>query len=112
MALWAAWLDGGAVDARSASSRRTARAAPSCAGVAGLPDDGGRAPTLLLLADPFTFPVDRVPRRSSPSALPDLAVVGGLASAGAGPAATGWSLDGALHDRRRGRRAARPPVAP
>src|SRR5690606_30582468 len=52
---------------------------------------------LLLLADPFTFPVDALLRRLADEH-PDVAVLGGLASAGRGPGGNHLVLDGAVHD--------------
>ena len=62
--------------------------------------------TLVLLADPFSFPADAFLDELTGRA-PGLTVVGGLASAAGGPAATGSSPTAPSSTRRRGRRAAR-----
>jgi small ligand-binding sensory domain FIST len=61
--------------------------------VAGLPDPGDGPATLLLLADPFTFPVDGFLRRFEELA-PEVQVVGGAASAARGPGGNRLVLDG------------------
>jgi small ligand-binding sensory domain FIST len=53
--------------------------------VLGLPDSAGEARSLLLLGDPFTFPIDRFLARVN-AELPHLAVIGGMASASDLPA--------------------------
>lgn len=53
--------------------------------------------TLVLLADPFSFPADRILDGLAEQA-PGLTVVGGLASAARGPGGNRLVLDGALHD--------------
>ena len=62
----------------------------------GLPDDVGDARSLLLLADPFSFPTTGV-LDAVRVAHPDLQVVGGLASAARGPGGNRLVLDGTLH---------------
>ena len=52
--------------------------------------------TLLLLADPFTFPVEAFITRLADDH-PDLQVIGGMASAAQGPGGNRLALDGALH---------------
>ena len=61
----------------------------------GLPDhpDGG---TLVVLADPFTFPADAVVDRLGEER-PGLMVIGGMASAARGPGGNRLLLDGAVH---------------
>jgi len=60
--------------------------------VVGWPDLDGTPETLLLLADPFTFPLDSFLRRLDDDR-PGLAVVGGCASAATRPGAHGLALD-------------------
>ena len=57
---------------------------------------GGEPRTLLLLADPFSLPVDGLLEHVA-VAQPDLTVVGGLASAARGPGGNRLVLDGAVH---------------
>jgi len=57
---------------------------PDGPAVRGWPDDGEDAHTLLLLADPFSFPVNDFLRLCNEQA-PGLTIVGGLASAAVGP---------------------------
>jgi small ligand-binding sensory domain FIST len=52
--------------------------------------------TLLLLTDPFTFPVEAFITRLADDH-PDLQVIGGMASAAQGPGGNRLALDGALH---------------
>ena len=56
----------------------------------------GRSGTLLLLADPFSLPVERLIDDLARRA-PDLAVVGGLASAGRGPGGNRLLADRTVH---------------
>ncbi len=66
--------------------------------ITGLPRDIGDVPrTLVLLADPSTFPTDAFVRQVSATA-PLLTVVGGLASAGTRQSANRLVLDGLLLD--------------
>jgi small ligand-binding sensory domain FIST len=65
---------------------------PDGASVVGWPDLDGTPETLLLLADPFTFPVDAFLRRSDEDRS-GLTVVGGLASAATRPGANRLVLD-------------------
>lgn len=58
--------------------------APDGMTIAGWPDLVGDPETLLLLADPFSFPIDTFLRRLRDDR-PDLAVIGGMASAGPRP---------------------------
>jgi small ligand-binding sensory domain FIST len=65
--------------------------------VTGFPTDATATPqTLLLLADPFSFPTDGLLAQLATSA-PDLAVVGGLASAARGPGGNRLLLDDEIH---------------
>lgn len=61
------------------------------------PDQLDAASTLLLLADPTTFPVDDVVDVIARDH-PHVAVIGGMASAGFGPGANGFVLNGVVHD--------------
>jgi small ligand-binding sensory domain FIST len=62
--------------------------------IGGLPDDAAaRAATLLLLPDPFSFPVDAFLQGMSQS-FPDLRITGGLASAARGPGGNRLVVDG------------------
>jgi small ligand-binding sensory domain FIST len=65
--------------------------------VEGLPDtDARQARSLLLIADPFSFPVDAF-LDSLGASHPDLAVVGGLASAARGPGGNRLLIDGHVY---------------
>ena len=90
LTLWAGSV-GSARPVRLTASRSTGGGA-----VGGLPDDAPPDSTLLLLADPFTFPADDFLTRVS-STRPDIAVIGGLASAARGPGGNRLVLDGSLH---------------
>jgi small ligand-binding sensory domain FIST len=61
--------------------------------IGGLPDLAPGS-TLLLLADPFSFPADELLAAVGP----DVTVIGGLASAARGPGGNRLVLDGDLHD--------------
>lgn len=63
----------------------------------GLPADVPAGSTLVLLADPFSFPADPVLGRLAEER-PELLVLGGLASAARGPGGNRLVLDGAIHD--------------
>jgi small ligand-binding sensory domain FIST len=90
LALWAGTVGG--AEAVRLNAVRTDEGAV----VTGMPDAGNGPATLVLLADPFGFPVDGLLERLSASH-PDLAVIGGLASGGRGPGGNRLVLDGALH---------------
>jgi small ligand-binding sensory domain FIST len=66
---------------------------PDGTAVTGWPEDASTARTLLLFADPFTFPVDAFLERCNDDR-PDLRVIGGLASAAAAPGGNRLALDG------------------
>lgn len=74
------------------------RAVPAGAGprVEGVPTGGGPGRTMLVLADPFTLPLDGVLDRLA-AEQPDLTVVGGMASAARGPGGNGLVLDDHVH---------------
>jgi small ligand-binding sensory domain FIST len=91
MSLFAARLPG-----QVTPVRLTGRQTPDGWEIDGLDDDAGRgARTLVLLADPFSFPVDAL-LSDLRAARPGLGVVGGLASAARGPGGNRLVLDGRL----------------
>jgi small ligand-binding sensory domain FIST len=96
---WAACLDG-EVEPVALRTVRT----PDGMAVSGWPPDDpetgaaaapGDGDTLLLLADPFTFPVEPFLERVG-DGWPGLQVVGGLASAAAGPGGARLAIDGTV----------------
>jgi len=93
LTLWAAAFDG-------APPPELVRleALPTAEGtlVSGLPDDIAPGSTLVVLADPFTMPIDAVLAHWH-ATRPDLAVIGGLASAARGPGGNRLVLDGRVH---------------
>jgi small ligand-binding sensory domain FIST len=93
LAMFAAWLDGPAVTPVRLDTVPGPEG-PELVGADRLMD--GAAGTLLLLADPFSLPVDRVLAQLA-HASPDLQVIGGLASAARQPGGNLMVLDGALH---------------
>ena len=93
LAMFAAWFGGPAV----APVRLDAVAGPEGPVVRGDGPLAGATGTLLLLADPFSFPVDRFLETLAEES-PDLAVIGGMASAARQPGGNRLVLDGALHD--------------
>lgn len=70
---------------------------PDGPAVVGWPDLTGSPPTLLLLADPFTFPVDGFLRRLDEDR-PGLNIVGGVASASMRPGGNRLVLDGDVRE--------------
>lgn len=65
--------------------------------VVGMPDEAAAGErTLILLADPFSFPADAFLQATNEQ-YPGLAVVGGVASAPGGPGANRLALDGVTH---------------
>jgi small ligand-binding sensory domain FIST len=64
--------------------------------VSGLTEAALEKQTLLLLADPFSTPVDDI-LDALPDAYPDLRVVGGMASAARGPGGNRLVLDGSVY---------------
>jgi len=68
---------------------------PDGAAVTGWPDLDGDPSTLLLLADPFSFPLDGFLARLRDDR-PDLQVIGGAASAARGPGGNRLLLDGRI----------------
>lgn len=88
VAVWAARFDDAALTPVSLRMVET----PDGAAVVGWPDVSVDGRTLLLLADPFTFPVDAFLGRLNDD-MPGLRVVGGLASAARGPGGNRLVLD-------------------
>jgi small ligand-binding sensory domain FIST len=75
--------------------RLTANATPEGWDLDGLPADTPDGATLLLLADPFTFPADET-LAALQARQPDLAVIGGFASAARGPGGNRLLLDATI----------------
>ena len=93
VSLWAGRLDGQITGVRLTTSQSDDGWV-----VVGLPDtDALRARSLLLIADPFSFPVDAF-LESLGASHPDLAVVGGLASAARGPGGNRLLIDGRVYN--------------
>lgn len=91
ISLWA-----GRVGPAEAVRLETVRA-PEGTAVVGMPDaaaDGAR--TLVLLTEPFSFPLDALTKATNVQ-YPHLRLVGGVASAEGGPGANGVILDGVVH---------------
>lgn len=80
ISIWAARLDA----IRVTTMMLETIDSPDGGEVRGWPDHGCEAGTLILLADPFSFPLDRF-LASLNSSLPGIAVTGGVASAGVAP---------------------------
>ena len=70
---------------------------PDGAALTGWPTFDRPPGSLLLFADPFTFPVDAFLQRVNRD-LPDLQIIGGLASAAGSPGGNRLALDGAVVD--------------
>jgi small ligand-binding sensory domain FIST len=66
--------------------------------VLGMPEVEPRDEVAVLLADPYTFPVDSFVERSN-EALPGLPLVGGLATGPSGQGSTRLLLDGKVYER-------------
>lgn len=81
LSVWAAVLPGATIEPVRLWAEQTSDGLQ----VLGLPDTAGEARSLLLLGDPFSFPIDRFLGRVN-SELPHLAVIGGMASASDIPA--------------------------
>jgi len=79
-------------EARLTPTTLTVEQTPDGPAVVGWPDLDGTPPTLLLLADPFTFPVDAFLRRLDEDR-PGLHIVGGVASAAMRPGGNRVVLD-------------------
>ncbi|MEM9465329.1 MAG: FIST C-terminal domain-containing protein [Actinomycetota bacterium] len=92
ISLWA-----GRVGPAEAVRLETIRA-PEGTAVVGMPDDAADgARTLILLSDPFSFPVDALTRAANDQ-YPHLRIVGGVASVPGGPGTNRLVLDGRVHD--------------
>lgn len=112
LSVWAGWdlgeVAGVHLDRRTGAASTEAAPAgdPLDGGSAGsgwdrldrLLPDGGRGRTLLLLADPLSFPVDDLLAALTQSH-PDLVVVGGLCAPGMRPGAVALHVDGSTADR-------------
>jgi small ligand-binding sensory domain FIST len=98
LSVWAASLDGAVtpVGLRMVDTPRGPALSGWPAPEPGGPDPAGDARTLLLLVDPFTFPVEGFFAHLA-DAHPELQVIGGMASAAPGPGGNRLALDGALH---------------
>jgi small ligand-binding sensory domain FIST len=96
VAVWLARLPGATIVPLSVEYTQT----PDGGMFAGWPPDAGSWPdnsTLLLLADPFSFPIDGFLRRLEEDH-PGLPVVGGLASGGMKPGSNTLVVDGRTYD--------------
>ena len=71
---------------------------PDGTAVVGMPEEATDATTMLLLADPFSFPTDQF-LDALQTQYPGLAAIGGLASAARGPGGNRLIIDGEVHDR-------------
>ncbi len=95
VAVWAAVLPGVHIRSFHLEVLRTQESAA----VVGMPARGAEAPGIaLLLADPYSFPVDEFVEQSN-AALDGLRLAGGLATGLRGPGSTRLLVDGHLHDR-------------
>jgi small ligand-binding sensory domain FIST len=79
-------------DGRLTPTTLTVEQTPDGPAIVGWPDLDGTPPTLLLLADPFTFPVDAFLRRLDEDR-PGLSIIGGVASASMRPGGNRVVLD-------------------
>lgn len=91
LALWGARFDDATLTPVSLRLVDT----PDGSAVIGWPDINVEGHTLLLLADPFTFPADAFLTRLNDD-MPGLRVLGGLASAARGPGGNRLALDAAV----------------
>ncbi len=90
LAVWAAWT------APVTPLRLRARHDDGSLALDGLPDDVPEGASLLILADPYSFPSEALVDHLA-ATRPDLTIVGGLASAAAAPGGNALVLDGAVH---------------
>jgi small ligand-binding sensory domain FIST len=90
LSVWAAWT----VPVRGL--RLWAETFDDSIAIEGVPADLPEGATLLLLADPFSFPADGLADQLA-AVRPDVNVVGGLASAATGPGGNALVLDGVVH---------------
>ncbi|MSO79723.1 MAG: hypothetical protein EXQ79_08985 [Acidimicrobiia bacterium] len=84
-------------DAQLTPVALTTEQTPDGPAVVGWPDLEGSPPTLLLLADPFTFPVEGFLRRLDEDR-PGLHIIGGVASAAMHPGGNRLVLDGDVRE--------------
>ncbi|MGE3287050.1 MAG: FIST N-terminal domain-containing protein [Pseudonocardia sp.] len=94
VAVWAAVLP----QVRVTPVRLTAQRSETGISIDGLPSIGSDDRVAALLADPYSFPVGGFLERTNTLA-PGFPLVGGLASAAAGPGANRLFLDGEAYDR-------------
>ena len=94
VSVWTAVLPGAGLRAFHLEVLRT----PESAVVVGMPASPPSGSIALLLADPYTFPADAFVERGD-SALPGVALVGGLADGLRGAGAARLLLNGHVHDR-------------
>lgn len=94
VAVWAAVLPG----ARLTPFRLDAIRTDAGISVGGLPQRADDDAVAVLLADPYTFPIQGFVEQSG-DALGGLPLVGGLAAGPAGPGSTRLFLDGRVHER-------------
>jgi small ligand-binding sensory domain FIST len=84
-------------DARLTPTLLRVEQTPDGAAITGWPELAQPPPTLLLFADPFTFPVDAL-LAGLDQDLPDLQVIGGMASAANRPGGNRLVVDGSVVD--------------
>ena len=90
LSVWAAWAE------PVQPIRMWTRQTEDGVAIEGMPADLPDGITLLLLADPFSFPADGLADQLA-TVRPDVTVVGGLASAGTGPGGNALVLDDTVH---------------
>lgn len=90
LSVWAAWAE------PVRPIRMWTRQTEDGVAIEGMPADLPDGITLLLLADPFSFPADGLADQLA-TVRPDVTVVGGLASAGTGPGGNALVLDDTVH---------------
>lgn len=95
-ALWAARLPSAPRPVRLRATPDGANPDGEGVEVTGMADDAPPGSTLLLVADPFSFPIDQVVDQLA-SVRPDLRVAGGLASGARGPGGNRLVLGGEVH---------------
>lgn len=94
VSVWAAHLPGAVVRSFHLEVMR----ADEGMAVVGMPEVGGGDDVAVLLADPYSFPVDGFVSRAN-DALAGLSIVGGVAHGAGGPGTTRLWVDGRSHDR-------------
>jgi small ligand-binding sensory domain FIST len=90
LSVWASW------NGPVRPLRLWARTADDAVAIEGVPADLDEGATLLLLADPYTFPADGLVDQLA-AVRPDVTVVGGLASAAGNPGGNALVIDDAVH---------------